>query len=73
MKKSAQEKYPFKMDYDCEDADFSYVAHTIKTLTIVWVTHSHSIFVSWTLVLTYIPALGHFQSSAWNAFLTFLA
>ena len=45
MKKSAQEKYPFKMDYDCEDADFSYVAHTIKTLTIVW-SLTHTQFLS---------------------------
>ena len=64
MKKSAQEKYPFKMDYDCENDDFSYVTHTIKTFNHCLVTHSHSIFVPWILVLTYISALGHFQSSA---------
>ena len=45
MKKSAQEKYPFKMDYDCENDDFSYVAHTIKTLTIVW-SLTHTRFLS---------------------------
>ena len=60
------------MDYDCENDDFSHMAQTTKTLTIAW-SPSHSIFVSWILILPYISTLGHFQLSAWNAFLTFLA
>lgn len=53
------------------DDGFSYMAQTVKTLTITW-SPSYSIFVSRILVLTYISTLKPFLSvSVWNAFSPF--